>query len=90
MLLGGLGAPLGGSWQVLGGLGVTLGGSWAVLRRSWSVLGRPWGGLAAILDRLEATLGYEHVSIDVDVNFTSFLHALPHTRWDLGGVLGWS
>ena len=39
----------------------------------------------AILDRLEATLGYEHVSIDVDVNFISFLRALPHTRW---GVLG--
>ena len=39
----------------------------------------------AILDRLEATLGYAHVSIDVDVNFISFLRALPHTRW---GVLG--
>ena len=39
----------------------------------------------AILDRLEATLGCEHVSIDVHVNFTSFLRARPHTCW---GSLG--
>ena len=60
----------GPSWEALGEV---LGG----LQR---VLGWPRRRLVAILDRLEATLGYEHVSIDVDVNFTSFLHALPHTH----------
>ena len=40
----------------------------------------------AILDRLEATLGCEHVSIDVHVNFTSFLRARPHTRWGSWGA----
>ena len=40
----------------------------------------------AILDRLEATLGYAHVSIEVDVNFISFLRALPHTRWGSWGA----
>ena len=42
--------------------------------------------LVTILDRLEATLGCEHASIDVDVSFTSFLRARPHTCWGSWGA----
>ena len=65
---------LGRSWAVLGALGAVLGG----LER---ILGRSWGRLVGTLGRLEATLRRTHVSIDADVDFTSFLHALAHTRW---------
>ena len=39
-ILGGLGAVFGRSWAVLGGLGVLLGRSWALLGRLWEVQNR--------------------------------------------------
>ena len=40
VILGGLGAVFGRSWEVLGGLGVLLGRSWGALGGSWGTLGR--------------------------------------------------
>ena len=101
--MGGLGLVLGALGGVLGLLGALLGASWGLLGRSWGDLGTSWGGLGAfwsplgailgplgvILARLEATLGCEHVSIDVDIDVYSIFGALTHTHAGvLGGDLG--